>query len=125
MRKVALLALIVLFSGCAKVPPGYEGIIVKNYGSQRGVQDFPIKTGRVTYNLFTEDLHVYPTFGNNVVWDERDNDESISFNDTRGIPIDADVGVIIRVKESQSPALFLAYRKDLEQLIHSVVWNEV
>jgi len=38
-------------TGCYKVvAPGHVGIVVKQSGSDRGVQDFPIQTGRVWYN---------------------------------------------------------------------------
>ena len=38
-------------TGCAKtIPPGHVGIVVNQYGSQKGVADFPLKTGRVWYN---------------------------------------------------------------------------
>jgi hypothetical protein len=34
-------------TGCAKtIPPGNVGIVVNQYGSQKGVADFPLKTRR-------------------------------------------------------------------------------
>ncbi len=47
-RLPALLAVVLLSAGgCTKVEPGFVGIKVKLYGRQRGVQDYPIVTGRV------------------------------------------------------------------------------
>lgn len=41
--------------GCYRVvAPGHVGIIVKQSGSDRGVQDFPIQSGRVWYNPVNE-----------------------------------------------------------------------
>src|SRR3989344_2786291 len=59
-------------NGCTKVEPGYVGIKVNQYGSQRGVEDFPIVTGRVLYNPFTEDVYKFPTFLQNVVWTQNE-----------------------------------------------------
>src|ERR1700677_2475962 len=64
----ALLKLIVLagllfgVGACTKVEPGYVGIKVNNWGSQKGVQDYPLKTGMVFYNPLTEDMYDFPTF---------------------------------------------------------------
>lgn len=120
---------------CSKVPPGYEGIVVHNFGTQRGVDDFPIRTGMVVRNPFTTDLVKYPTFGHNYVWTQNVHegkdfkgtgvDESISFNSDKGVPISADVGAVIRCKNGAAPHLFLAYRQDLAGLIDGIVRNEV
>ena len=63
LMKTFLLAVILVGAGsCTKVVPGYVGIKVNNWGSQRGVQDYPLKTGMVFYNPFTEDMYDFPTF---------------------------------------------------------------
>ena len=46
--------------GCTYIPPGYVGIKVNLYGSQRGVQDIPVLTGRVIYNPWTEKIYGVP-----------------------------------------------------------------
>lgn len=39
--------------GCSVVSPGEVGIVVNMAGSNRGVQDYPVRTGYVFYNPFT------------------------------------------------------------------------
>lgn len=45
---------LLLLVGCTRIPPGYVGIKVNMYGSQKGVADFPLQTGRVTESLSPE-----------------------------------------------------------------------
>ncbi len=53
----------VTMSSCSeRIEAGYEGILVKQYGSDKGVQDASLVTGRVWYNPWTEDVEQYPTF---------------------------------------------------------------
>ena len=70
-KLVSLIAGIVAistFTGCDRVEPGYVGIKVNQWGSQKGVNDFPLVTGGVFYNPITEDIYKFPTFMQNAVW---------------------------------------------------------
>lgn len=56
-------------AGCYKmVEPGHVGLLIKQTGSDRGVQDYPIQTGRVFYNPMNEDVDVWPTNVQRVIW---------------------------------------------------------
>ena len=61
------------FVGCqmtTRVDAGHVGIRVKLAGSDRGVQDMPVVTGWVFYNPLTEQIVLFPTSVQNVVWSE-------------------------------------------------------
>lgn len=45
-----------------RVDAGSEGILVNLYGSEKGVDDVSLVTGRVWYNPFTEEVYEYPTY---------------------------------------------------------------
>ncbi len=86
-------------SSCTKVVPGYVGIKVNNWGSQKGVQDYPLKTGMVFYNPLTEDMYDFPTFMVTRTWTQDVHegnpiDESITFNSIEGTQVNADVAII-------------------------------
>ena len=74
LRRVALAAFLavgVFYLGCStttRVDAGHVGIRVKLAGSDRGVQDMPVVTGWVLYNPLTEQLVLFPTSVQNVVW---------------------------------------------------------
>lgn len=108
-------------TNCTKVEPGYAGIRVNQYGSQRGVEDFPLQTGRVWYNSFTEDVYKFPTFLQTVVWtkDEAEgseNDESITFNSSEGAIINADITLAYSFAYESVPSLFVEFRKTAEEI---------
>jgi len=113
MNKLTALFALLILGACAKVEPGYAGILVNQYGNQRGVEDFPIKVGRVTYNPFTESLYTFPTFNQTVNWSHEEK-EDITFNSIEGSNISADVSVSYCLVEAQVPAIFLKFRKPIE-----------
>lgn len=127
----ALLALMLLGAGgCTKVEPGYVGIKVKLYGSQRGVQDYPIVTGRVWYNPWTEEIYQFPTFLQNVIWTRSPNeggpsDESITFNSREGAIINADVGLSYSFDGNKVPQLFVEFRQPAEVITNIYIRNKV
>jgi hypothetical protein len=52
-----------LLTACYKVvAPSHLGIVVKQSGSDRGVRDFPVQSGRVWFNPINEVVLTYPTF---------------------------------------------------------------
>src|SRR5579864_1237475 len=78
----------VLVVGCqttTRIDAGHVGIKVKLAGSDRGVQDMPIVTGWVFFNPATEQIVIFPTNVQNVVWSQSTHegkpyDESITFS---------------------------------------------
>lgn len=125
---IGILLTALTISACTKVEPGYVGIKVNSYGSQKGVEDYPLQTGMVSYNIFTEDVYVFPTFQQNVIWDsaEKDGvDESITFNSIEGSVINADIGVSYSISGEKVPAVFVKFRQDMEHITHVFVRAEV
>jgi len=114
MRRSLLFIVLFLLTGCTTVPPGYVGIKVNNYGKQRGVEDFPIMTGMVSFNLFTEDVHKFPTFLQNVVW--QGDSESITFNSIEGAIVNSDIALSYAFVADKVPHLFVEFRQDAEHI---------
>lgn len=121
-----ILALLLLVNtgcvGCTRVEPGYVGIKVNMYGSQKGVEDFPLQTGRVWYNPFTEEVYDYPTFMQNMAWVES---EAITFNSIEGSSITADVGINYTLDAQKVPHLFIEFRQDIHTITHGYLRNQV
>lgn len=105
-----------LGSCMTKIEPGYTGIKVYMYGDQKGVDDFPIRTGAVWFNPITQNVHKFPTFLQNVVWtkdrtEDSSDDESITFNSIEGAIINADVALSYSIVREQVPAIFVEFRQ--------------
>ncbi len=126
MNRLMLLGLLLMVApgcaGCTRVEPGYVGIKVNMYGTQKGVEDFPLLAGRVWYNPFTEEVYTYPTFMQNMSWTER---EAITFNSIEGSSITADVGVNYTLNAEQVPHLFIEFRQDINAITHGYLRNQV
>lgn len=134
MKRIAsittLLTIIALSSGCSTIPPGYEGIKVKMWGGQRGVQDYPIITGMVTYNPWNERIYTYPVFLQNVVWTRSPheggpNDESITFNSLEGAVMNADIAISYSIEPAKVPEIFVSFRQPIETVTDVFIRSKV
>jgi regulator of protease activity HflC (stomatin/prohibitin superfamily) len=131
---VALVAVGVLYLGCStttRVDAGHVGIRVKLAGSDRGVQDMPVVTGWVVYNPLTEQIILFPTSVQNVVWTQSPHegkafDESITFSSSEGVNVNADIGLSFHIEPSLAPKLYGRFRlNDLEKLSDGYMRNTV
>jgi regulator of protease activity HflC (stomatin/prohibitin superfamily) len=123
-----------VFVGCqmtTRVDAGHVGIRVKLAGSDRGVQDMPVVTGWVFYNPLTEQIVLFPTSVQNVVWTESTHegksfDESITFSSSEGVSVNADVGLSFHIEPTLAPKLYGRFRlNDLEKLSDGYMRNTV
>ena len=136
-RRVLLMGGVVialLFVGCestTRVDAGHVGIRVKLAGSDRGVQDMPVVTGWVAFNPLTEQIVIFPTSVQNVVWtasphEGRAVDESITFSSSEGVNVNADVGLSFHIEPSLAPRLYGRFRQnDMLALADGYVRNAV
>src|SRR5215468_626448 len=129
---IILVGTAVAFSSCtARVDAGHVGIRVKLAGSSRGVDDIPLVTGWVFYNPLTEQLVMFPTSVQNIVWTKdphegSPHDESITFSSAEGANINADVGLSFHIEPTMAPHLYLKFRKnDLLELANGYVRNAI
>jgi regulator of protease activity HflC (stomatin/prohibitin superfamily) len=131
---VALVVIGVFYIGCStttRVDAGHVGIRVKLAGSDRGVQDMPIVTGWVVFNPLTEQIILFPTSVQNVVWAQSAHegkayDESITFSSSEGVNVNADIGLSFHIDPTLAPKLYGRFRlNDLEKLSDGYMHNTV
>lgn len=115
---IILLATIVTYS-CTRIDAGYEGILIKQYGTDKGVQDVTLVTGRVTYNPWTEDVEQIPTFVQTADYDP------FKVNAKDGSEFIVDPTISLRIIKGNSPAIYQKYRKDLDEIIATTLYNYV
>ena len=124
-----VVALLVSSSCVARVDAAHVGIRVKLAGSSRGVDDIPVVTGWVFYNPLTEQLVMFPTSVQNIIWTKdphegQPNDESITFSSQEGVNINSDVGLSFHIEPNMAPHLYLRFRKpNLLELADGYVRN--
>lgn len=114
------IAVLLGFVGCStltRVDAGHVGIRVRLAGSERGVQDMPVVMGWVAYNPITEQIIIFPTSVQNIVWtasthEGKPRDESITFSSTEGVNINADIGLSFHIDPLLAPKLYARFRQN-------------
>jgi len=99
------------------VAPGHVGIVVKQSGTDRGVQDFPVQSGRVWFNPINEIVLTYPTYVQRAIWtssvsEGRPMNDEISFQSSEGLRFNADVNVSYQLTAGQVPKFYVKFRSD-------------
>ena len=121
MRKVFLFAgalmLPLSFISCERIVAGCEGILVNLYGSERGVDDVSMVTGRVFHNPATQEVYEYPTYVQTIDY------EPFTINAKDGSEFKVDPNINLKVKDG--PKVFRKYRKELTDVINGPVFKYV
>ena len=102
-----------------RIDAGYEGIKVKLYGSDKGVQDVSLVTGRVWYNPITESVYEFPTYVQTVNYD------NFTVNAKDGSVFSVDPTLSLRVVSGNSPKIFTKYRKDINEILNHTLVNHI
>jgi len=112
--------MLVMFNSCnERIDAGYEGILVKLYGSDKGVQDVSLVTGRVWYNPLTEDVHEFPTYVQTI------NYQAFTVNAKDGSVFTVDPTLSFKVKDGHSLIIFKKYRKDIKEITETTLFNYI
>jgi len=120
MKKLILILVTALtIASCTRIDAGYEGILIKQYGSDKGVQDVSLVTGRVFYNPFTEDVEQYATFIQTIDYD------AFNVNAKDGSEFIVDPTLSFNIVQGNSSHIFIKYRKDLKEVSKTTLYNYV
>jgi regulator of protease activity HflC (stomatin/prohibitin superfamily) len=121
MKKQILLFGLALatLASCTRIDAGHEGILIKQYGTDKGVQDVSLVTGRVWYNPWTEDVEQYATFVQTVDY------EAFGVNAKDGSSFSVDPTLSFNIVSGNSPKIFTKYRKNLEEVSKTTILNYV
>ena len=112
--------ILISFNSCnERIDAGYEGILVKLYGSDKGVQDVSLVTGRVWYNPFTENVYEFPTYVQTI------NYTAFTVNARDGSVFTVDPTLSFKVRDGQSPIIFKKYRKDIREITETTLFNYI
>lgn len=120
MKKIIIIGLaLTVFVSCTRIDAGHEGILIKQYGTDKGVQDVSLVTGRVWYNPWTEDIEQYATFIQTIDYD------AFNVNAKDGSEFIVDPTLSFNIVEGNSPKIFSKYRKGLEEVSKTTILNYV
>lgn len=102
-----------------RIDAGHEGLLVKMYGSDKGVQDVSLVTGRVWYNPFTEEVHEVPTFVQTFDYPEF----TVDAKGGGGFVVDPTIS--LRIEPGKSAPIFTKYRKPLNEVAEVTIANHI
>lgn len=131
---VGVLAAVLFTSGCETIEPGYVGIKVNQWGTDRGVDQYPILVGRVSYNSVSEKIYKFPVFLQNYPWTKSalegaPHDESLNFASKEGLGVNADISIQYAFEQAKIAHLFLEFKADAEHIrdgfLHQLVRDEL
>ena len=115
-----ILFFFIAFVSCnERIDAGYEGILVKLYGTDKGVQDVSLVTGRVWYNPLTENVYEFPTYVQTI------NYAAFTVNAKDGSVFSVDPTLSFKVKDGFSPVIFKKYRKDIIEITQTTLFNYI
>jgi regulator of protease activity HflC (stomatin/prohibitin superfamily) len=130
MKQLGLALLLVLsVAACSKVPAGYVGVKVYTMGGNKGVDNEVVGVGKYWLSP-NVDLYLFPTFQQNYVWSSSPHEgaphnEELSFQDSDGMEIKADVGISYQVVTEKVAHLFATYRLGIDEITHGQLRNIV
>jgi|GEM_PF-209888 len=126
---VVVIVLVLFMFGCTRIGPGHVGIEVDMAGSQRGVQDFTLKTGWVFYNPASTQIVEYPTYVQTAVWtantaEGKPINEELTFTTKDSMVVKVDVNLSYRLDPKKVPDFYVMFRSDdLETFTHGYLHN--
>lgn len=116
---ISLFSFIFILACTERIDAGYEGVLVKLYGTKKGVQDVSLVTGRVWYNPFTESVYEFPTYVQTHDYD------SFTVNAKDGSVFNVDPTLSFKVQDGESPRIFKKYRKSIQEITATTLYNYI
>lgn len=126
MKKNIFAALFLLgATACSQVPPGEVGIKVSLLGSDKGIENQILTTGRYWIG-WNEQLYLFPTFTQTYVFTKDRHEgspanEEITFQTKEGLTVSADVGVTYHIDPQKVPLVFQKYRKGIDEITYTFI----
>lgn len=119
MGLLSLFMVLSMTSCMERVDAGCEGIKVNLYGSEKGVEATSLVTGVVWYNPWTTRVYEYPIYVQTVDY------EPFTVNAKDGSEFVVDPTISLKIIDGKSPAVFKKYRKELDEVVKSTLYNYV
>lgn len=110
-KKMAIAGFILTtMTACSPVPAGFVGVKVDLYGSDKGVQNEVVGTGKYWLG-WNEELYLFPTFN------QLHNYETpFRFQTSDSMEVTAQVGIEYYVEPTKVSKVFQTYRKGVEEI---------
>lgn len=114
---VAFIGLVILSQSCERIDAGHVGVLVNQYGDNKGVDDVTAVSGMVFYNPITTKVYEFPTFIQHKEYRKTaDEDNSFIVNSKDGSEFQVSPIMNYSVQRDKVPAIFSKYRRSLPEI---------
>jgi len=114
------LLLIGVFWMCSTmISPGYVGVVVDLFGSEKGVETKELGVG-IHFMTPWKKVYTFPTFEQNEIWQD---EERFVFQTKEGMAIGASIGITFHLVPSEIPKIFQKYRRGMHEISHVFLRN--
>ena len=126
---VVMLMALIAFTSCSTVPPGYGGVVIKKYGSEKGVQKDALGVGSYWLGP-NESMEKYPTHQVNYTFTQdksegSDANEEFTFQTNEGMECATDLGIAMHYDFALIPQMYQKYLKGEDEIRGTVVRNSI
>lgn len=119
---IAIIAICMLFTftfALIMIPPGYVGVIVNMFGSEKGVEEQELTVG-AHFIAPWKVVYKFPVFEQNHLWE---GNKKFTFQTSEGLAVEGDVGITYHLKHDQIHVLFAKYRRGMEEITDVFIRN--
>jgi len=111
------IGLSILSQSCERIDAGHVGVLVNQYGDNKGVDDVTAVSGMVFYNPITTKVYEFPTFIQHKEYRKTaDEDNSFIVNSKDGSEFSVSPITNYSVQRDKVPAIFAKYRRSLPEI---------
>jgi regulator of protease activity HflC (stomatin/prohibitin superfamily) len=114
-KELGLALAICTLTGCTRIEPGHVGIVVNQWGSDKGVSSYPAVTGAVTYNPISTSVFEYPTYVQTAKWERGGSEgpnEEVCFSTQDKVIVCGDISFSYRLDPAKVPYFYVQFRSD-------------
>jgi regulator of protease activity HflC (stomatin/prohibitin superfamily) len=111
------------------VQPGEVGVLIRTLGANAGVEPVPLQPGWHFVGI-GERIAQFPSIERSYAYSRGSEgnanaNEEITFADHTGLPMTADVQIVLRVNPAQAPHLYSTWRLSFDDLFETPIRNDV
>lgn len=123
MVRIMVVAFVVgATAACTRIPVGHRGVVVHLWGDRKGVDPTPLSVGRHWFSPFGKELHKFPIYRRNYVWEGA---RGIAFQSMDGASIRADIGITYEIDPKQVVPIFEKFARGINEITNVYLRNIV
>lgn len=116
---VIIIAVLLVPITLVVISPGYVGVVVNMFGSEKGVEEKEISVG-AHFVMPWKTVYKFPVFEQNHLWDGY---KKFTFQTSEGLVVEADVGITYHLRPDRIHLLFAKYRRGMDEITDVFIRN--